>query len=160
MIDLKTRIIKGTATGSSSMFHPFIFNNFNEWKDKPLSFWLAILEEIKNKPLSLYLFLPFSYLYLGIDLINNYFSLKNISKESLEYVRDCLDEKYRWLYLYESDLRLITKINSSIFKEIIEVKTNLSKQGGKPVDEILISHKVPLKVNRDHFFLSQHLISK
>lgn len=159
-MDLKTQIIENSGTGSSSMFHPFIFNTFDEWKDKPLSFWLDILEDIKNRPLCLYLFLPFAYIFLGINLVEEYFNLKNVSDESLEYVRNSLGEEYHWLFLRESDINMASKINHNILNEAITIKKKLSQQGGKPVDQIFLSKRTPQKVDRDDFLLSQYLISK
>ena len=116
-MELKKLFIHNLKTGSDSMFIPFMLSTIEEWKEAPLSLWEAILDEIKDKPLSLYLYLPFTYKFLGIDLIIRFYNLKDISKDTLTYINDSLSDKNHWLYLFQSEINMIIRQNGSIFND-------------------------------------------
>lgn len=152
-MNIKELIIHNSETGSTSMFNPFMFSNISSWKDKPLSFWEDILDEIRNKPLSLYLYLPFVYKFLGIDMIPKFLGYDDISESTSDYMRDSLDEKSHWLYFFPSDVGMINDTDKVIFEEFVVVKKKLVAQGAIPVNTIILSCDVPIKVNRDYFLL-------
>ena len=151
-MELKKLIIHNLKTGSNSMFIPFMLSTIEEWKEAPLSLWEAILDEIKDKPLSLYLYLPFTYKFLGIDLIIRFYNLKDISKDTLTYINDSLSDKNHWLYLFQSEINMIIRQNGSIFNDLILIKESLTNQGATPVHSLFISNDSPIEIIRDTFF--------
>jgi len=71
----------------------FMLYTYNFWKELDYEDWLDILENLKNYNLGLYCYLPFFYKYINIDLLGNYFGMKNISNNSKDYVIDMIDKQ-------------------------------------------------------------------
>ena len=151
-MSIRDFILRSSETGSAARFQPFMFSEINDWKNKDLQFWKGILAEIRNKPLSLYIYIPFTYKFLGINLLEQFFSYQDISEETLNYVKNSLDEKYRWLYLTKMELNIIKKVDINIFRTLIDVKKNLMLEGAIPVEELLLSENDPVRINRDDYF--------
>lgn len=151
-MSIRDFIIRSSGTGSSTRFQPHMFSNINDWKDKDLQFWEGILEEVRDRPLCLYIYIPFTYKFLGINLLDKFFQYQDISEETIHYVKDSLEEKYRWLYLSKMELDIIKKVDSNIFNTLIGIKKNLMLEGAHPVEELLLSEDIPIKINRDIYF--------
>lgn len=153
-MDNKELIIRNLETGSHTLFTPFVLSIANDWINKPLRYWYDILYCVQNNPISLYLYIPFSYKYLGINLIPTFMGLNTVNDEAKRYVEDSLKEELHWLGLYPSDIGMIKRENKSLFSDFVLTKKRLTDQGAIPVHilYLLENDKPPLQVNRDDLF--------
>jgi len=141
-------------SSGSLMFCSVMLSKISIWSNFPLQFWLACLEKIKNRPLSLYAYIPFTYKILGIDLIASFWNLNDLQFDTIEYMKDSLRDDHRLLYLSEIDLGVLKQFDSDIFLDLIKIKERLVKDGARSVDKIFIGigHS-PIEVSRDDFFV-------
>ncbi|MEL6560257.1 MAG: hypothetical protein AAFQ94_18860 [Bacteroidota bacterium] len=151
-MSIRDFIIRSSETGSATRFQPHMFSNIKDWKDKDLQFWEGILEEIRDRPMCLYIYIPFTYKFLGINLLDQFFQYQDISQQTINYVKNSLEEKYRWLYLTKMEINIIKKEDFNIFNILIDIKNNLILQGATTVEELYLSEDNPIKVKRDIYF--------
>ncbi len=129
------RIEKITKRLTSGREMPLIF--FREWMVKEIQLWedfdyknwLFILDQIKNEPLNLYSFFPFIYRILGIEIMHEFESLKNVDKEVLRYVNK--GKGFHIHSLRGSDLTFYKK-NKAAINKAYEIRNKLILQGAKP----------------------------
>jgi hypothetical protein len=121
--------IDNLAGGTPISFYQFMFRNINYVEQMDLDGWLLILEQIKNRPLALYSFLPFTYKFVGINLIDQFLSFKDIAPDTMHYIKDSLDGDYRFLCLSSMDVSLLKGFEGVIDK-LLNLKSKLISQGG------------------------------
>lgn len=105
------RIIKVLHEGiDRHNFKLIMFENIDVWRNFTLEQWLFVLESIRNSSLGLYTLLPFSHIYLGIDLYKYHQKLPDVALEVREYIDD-EKEQNGFSYMGSSDHFTLKQFN-------------------------------------------------
>ena len=121
--------------------------NGEEWKNYSLKDWQEILDQIKNYPLSLYVFIPFTYKFLGVNLIDDFFNLDGLSQEAESYIKDSIKGDFCFLCISAMDISIFKKGELTVM-ELLKLKGKLINEGGEPVLRIIYTgEQEPILVN-------------
>lgn len=117
------------AGGNIYRFQKYMLKSISNWEDYDYNDWLYYLELIKNKPLKLYIFFPFIYKILGIQIIHEYKKLNEVNESSRKYVDFGINENRLHINnLTENDLKLYQKEKIAMNKAL-EIRNRLISQG-------------------------------
>jgi len=124
--------------GSVLIYREEMVKCFELWSDFDYKDWLIVLDEIKNHPLKLYTFLIFLSRIIGIEIIHEFRSLKDVKEEVLNYVGEGKGiSMYRInkndLEFYGQNKEVIDKVYNSIDK--------LKTQGAIPIQSYTLHHR-------------------
>jgi len=122
--------------GGSSRFSKAMLSLYQEWNDFPYTFWIEAIELIKNNPLDLYSYIPFTYRMLGIDLLPQFYLFDDINESTRTYIDDAISDNHGLTHIFRSDLSTIEKFGGEMFLNLIGISNKLEKEGAIKVEKL------------------------
>jgi len=124
---------------SVSSYQEKMMAQFKLWSNFKYSDWISYLDYIKSNPLKLYAFLPFVTKIIGIEIVPEFYKLKDLQDETENYVKGIHNHHY---YSINSiDLNFYNRYKIEI-EAAFTSRMNLIEQGAIPVEEYEIQHRV------------------